>query len=378
MGFHLRRIYERPELQRPAVAAVEPANRTADDANSMASDRLRGNATPSGSNGAAKRTIRRADRSARTIRRRASPVPRTPLTAAQINARDSTCPLPRRAGTTPMSTAFSTFHALETQFQQRFSHGLETLVAFTWEKCLANSNGDFDAENGSEGNPMKYYFTPGFSEGRLRVRHSQSLHRYRHLSVAVRARATLAESRSAFANTRQLADHLYIPGAHGKAYNPTWGGASNICASPTATGCVPVTIAGLAPNSNDPANLSNAGGSITGYSRPSVLPGCQLIPDKQTVRPVVQPRVFRESGVAGGGPWLRFRQRSHRWITVHAVLDQSRRGAGEERSGSPRRNSSSSGPKDITSATTWCWMCRAARLRHPTRTALPVTARPGW
>jgi hypothetical protein len=39
---------------------------------------------------------------------------------------------------------------------------------------------------------------------------------------------------------------------------------------------VPATIAGVAPTSTDPANLSNAGGSITGYSRPSVLPGCNL------------------------------------------------------------------------------------------------------
>jgi len=32
----------------------------------------------------------------------------------------------------------------------------------------------------------------------------------------------------------------------------------------------------VAPTSTDPANLSNAGGAITGYSRPSILSGCNL------------------------------------------------------------------------------------------------------
>ena len=62
----------------------------------------------------------------------------------------------------------------------------------------------------------------------------------------------------------------------GQAFNPSWGGASNICASTVTTNCVPLSIAGVAPTSTDPANLSNAGGSVTGYSRPSVLSGCNV------------------------------------------------------------------------------------------------------
>jgi hypothetical protein len=92
----------------------------------------------------------------------------------------------------------------------------------------------------------------------------------------------------------------------GKAFNPTWGGASNICASPSATGCVPVTVAGLAPNSNDPANLSNAGGSITGYSRPSILSGCQVIPDKQTVGEWYNPACFVSPASPAVGPGYGF------------------------------------------------------------------------
>jgi hypothetical protein len=56
----------------------------------------------------------------------------------------------------------TTFNALEAQFQNRFSHGLQTLVAFTWEKCLGDSNGDFNAENGSEALPTNTSSIPGF------------------------------------------------------------------------------------------------------------------------------------------------------------------------------------------------------------------------
>ena len=69
------------------------------------------------------------------------------------------------------STGFSTFNALEAQFQKRFSHGLQTLVAFTWEKCLGDSNGDFNAENGSEGAPYQYFFNAQSVQGALRVQH---------------------------------------------------------------------------------------------------------------------------------------------------------------------------------------------------------------
>jgi hypothetical protein len=58
------------------------------------------------------------------------------------------------------------------------------------------------------------------------------------------------------------------------------------------TNCVPSTIGGVAPTSTDPANLSNAGGAITGYSRPSVLPGCNLIPSQQTISSWYNPACF--------------------------------------------------------------------------------------
>ena len=231
--------------------------------------------------------------------------PTTPPTPAQINARQY-MPFAAQGWNYSESTAFSTFHALEAQYQQRLSHGLETLVAFTWEKCLANSNGDFGAENGSEGNPVEYYFAPGLAKGVcsfdipkiFTVTAIYQLpfgHGMRHLNHGALS--------TVLGNWQTTYTFL---ARSGKAFNPTWGGASNICASPTATGCVPVAIAGLAPSSNDPANLSNAGGSITGYSRPSLLSGCQLIPANQTVGQWYNPACFVSPASPAVGPGYGF------------------------------------------------------------------------
>ena len=231
--------------------------------------------------------------------------PTTPQTPAQINARQY-LPFAAQGWNYSESTAFSTFHALEAQYQQRMSHGLETLVAFTWEKCLANTNGDFGAENGSEGNPVEYYFAPGLAKGvcsfdipkifTVTVVYQLPFgHGMRHLNHGALS--------TVLGNWQTTYTFL---ARSGKAFNPTWGGASNICASPTATGCVPVAIAGLAPSSNDPANLSNAGGSITGYSRPSVLSGCQLIPANQTVGQWYNPACFVSPSSPAVGPGYGF------------------------------------------------------------------------
>ena len=74
----------------------------------------------------------------------------------------------------------------EAQFQKRFSHGLQTLVAFTWEKCLGDSNGDFNAENGSEGAPYQYFFNAQLSKGCLHFRHPEGVQLERGLPTAVR------------------------------------------------------------------------------------------------------------------------------------------------------------------------------------------------
>jgi hypothetical protein len=231
--------------------------------------------------------------------------PGTPLTPNEINARQY-MPFAAQGWNYSESVAFSTFHSLQAQYQQRLTHGLQTLVAFTWEKCLANTNGDFGAENGSEGNPVQYYFAPRLAKGvcsfdipriftvtaSYQLPFGKGMHSLNHGVLA-----------AVFGNWQTMYAFL---ARSGKAFNPTWGGASNVCTSTSATNCVPVTIAGVAPNGNDPANLSNAGGTITGYSRPSILPGCQLIPEKQTVGQWYNPSCFVSPASPTVGPGYGF------------------------------------------------------------------------
>jgi carboxypeptidase family protein/TonB-dependent receptor-like protein len=51
--------------------------------------------------------------------------------------------------TTPTGT--STYNALETSFQRRFSNGLHSLVSYTWGKSIDDSSGYFNVENGAGG-----------------------------------------------------------------------------------------------------------------------------------------------------------------------------------------------------------------------------------
>ena len=174
------------------------------------------------------------------------------------------------------STGQATFNALEAQFQKRFASGLETLVAFTWEKCLGTSNGDFNAENGAEGNPYQYYFNQQLSKG-VCAYDVPLLFNWSSVYELPfgRGKRWLRSGPLSWIAGNWETNYSFLIRS-GQPYNPTWGGASSICASATATGCVPFSIAGVSPNSNDPANLSNAAGSITGYSRPSIVPGCNL------------------------------------------------------------------------------------------------------
>jgi hypothetical protein len=111
----------------------------------------------------------------------------------------------------------------------------------------------------------------------------------------------------------------------GTAFNPTWGGASNACTAATATNCVPTSITGVAPTSTDPANLSNAGGSITGYSRPSLLSGCNLT-GTQTVSQWYNPACFVSPSSLMVSPGYGFgnapigNMRSMRFINVDVAL----------------------------------------------------------
>ena len=201
--------------------------------------------------------------------------PTTPLSPTAINQKQY-MPFAAQGWNYSESIGYSNFNALEAQFQKRFSGGLETLVAFTWEKCLADTSGDFNAENGAEGNPNQYYFSPRLAYGpcafdipklftwtsvyQLPFGHGKKWLNHGFLSHVLGNWET---------------NYAFIARS-GQAFNPTWGGASNVCTTTATTNCVPTSIAGVAPTPTDPANLSNAGGSITGYTRPSLLAGCNL------------------------------------------------------------------------------------------------------
>jgi hypothetical protein len=251
--------------------------------------------------------------------------PTTPLTTNQISQLEY-MPFAAQGWNYSESTGFSTFEALEAQFQHRFSHGLQTLAAFTWEKCLGDSNGDYNAENGDEGAPYEYYFNGHLSKGfcaynvpllfnwstvyQLPFGRGQ---RWMTHGVASRALGNWEMNYSFLARS-------------GQAFNPSWGGASNICTTSTTTNCVPTSIAGVAPTSTDPANLSNAAGSITGYSRPDIVPGCNLKPAQQTVTEYYNPACFVSPSSLSVGPGYGFGDteiggmRTMRWINVDFAL----------------------------------------------------------
>ena len=251
--------------------------------------------------------------------------PGTPLTQPQI-AQLEYMPFAAQGWNYSESTGFSTFHALEAQYQKRLSHGLETVVAFTWEKCLGDSNGDFNAENGSEAAPYEYFFNGHLSKGvctfdipkifTFTTIYELPFGKGRHwLNHGVLSRVIGGWD----------TNYAFLARS-GQAFNPSWGGASNICASPTATGCVPASIAGVAPTSNDPANLSNAAGSITGYSRPSVLPGCNPKLSNPTVTEWYNPACFVSPASLAVGPGYGFGDtpigflRTMRWINMDVAL----------------------------------------------------------
>jgi hypothetical protein len=251
--------------------------------------------------------------------------PSTPLTPAQVNQRQY-MPFAAQGWNYSESVGFSTFHALEAQFQKRFSNGLETLVAFTWEKCLGDSNGGFNAENGSEGAPYEYYFNTRLSKGVCAFDVPKILNwsAVYHLPFG-RGMAMLNHGILSRVLGNWETNFSFLARS-GQAFNPSWGGASNICASPTATGCVPATIAGVAPTSTDPANLSNAGGSITGYSRPSVIPGCHVTVAHPSVSQWYNPACFVSPASLLVGPGYGFGDapigglRSMRWINLDFAL----------------------------------------------------------
>ena len=252
----------------------------------------------------------------------------TPLTPAAIVQREY-MPFAAQGWNYSESTGFSTYHALEAQYQKRFSHGLQTLVAFTWEKCLGDSNGDFNAENGAEGAPYEYFFNGRLSKGYCAF----DIPRLFNWSTVYelpfgRGKQMLNHGALSWILGNWSTNYSFLARS-GQAFNPSWGGASNACTATTTTGCVPLSVAGVAPVGTDPANLSNSAGAITGYSRPSVLPGCQIIPSNQNGSQWFNPACFVSPASPAVGPGYGFGDapigdlRSMRFINMDVALTKA-------------------------------------------------------
>ena len=249
--------------------------------------------------------------------------PTTPLTPNQINQRQY-MPFAAQGWNYSQSTGYSSFHALEAQYQKRFSHGLQTLVAFTWEKCLGDSNGDFNAENGSEAAPYEYYFKPSPSRGICTfdipklftwtsVYQLPSGHGQKWLSHGWMSRA--------FGNRET--NYSFIARS-GQAFNPSWGGASSICTA-SATNCVPATIGGVAPTSTDPANLSKCRRSDHRLQSAERAPGVPADHRTSNHLELVQPSLLRQSVISARRTGIRFWRRPHRQHAFHAIYQYGRR-----------------------------------------------------
>lgn len=65
-----------------------------------------------------------------------------------------------------LSTGTSTYNALETKFQRRFTNGFSTLVSYTWGKSIDTGSGYFNVENGpGGGSTLQNFHDPSSGRG---------------------------------------------------------------------------------------------------------------------------------------------------------------------------------------------------------------------
>ncbi len=199
----------------------------------------------------------------------------TPVTPAQAEETEY-LPFSATGWNYSESTGVSNYNALQAQYHQRFSNSLTTLVAYTWSKCLSTSNGWFNAENGDLSDPVEDFFNPSIAYGICGFDTPQELNISGVYNLPFgKGQHWLTRGLLAWTLGNWDADFSFQMRS-GQAFDPSWGGASGSCSATATANCVPTSIAGLATTSSDPASLSVPGSSYTGYSRPSVLPGCNV------------------------------------------------------------------------------------------------------
>lgn len=203
------------------------------------------------------------------------------------------------------STAFSNYNALQAQFQKRFSGGFETLVAFTWSKCLATSSGYFNAENGDENDPVEDFFNSSLAYGYCGFDIPKDFNWSGVYDLPFgKGEKWLTHGPVAWVLGNWQANFSFLLRS-GQAFDPSWTGASSICSATVTTNCVPISIGGLATTSSDPASLSVPGSSYTGYSRPSILSGCNIY-GGQSITQWYNPACFVSPASPSVGPGYGF------------------------------------------------------------------------
>jgi carboxypeptidase family protein/TonB-dependent receptor-like protein len=160
------------------------------------------------------------------------------------------------------STGYANYHALQAEFQRRFSNGLLALASYTWSKCLGVSSGWFNVENGTNGGTVtENYFNQNLSYGPCAFDIPQDV---------------------------TLSADYELPSGHGKKYL-THGPLSWVLGN-WETNLFFIGRSGqnfeVTNGSGDPAALSGSGGigktSVSGYDRPDVVPGQSLITSNQS------------------------------------------------------------------------------------------------
>ena len=113
--------------------------------------------------------------------------PTTPLTQAQITQNEY-MPFAAQGWNYSESIGFSTFHALEAQFQKRFSHGLRNAGGLHLGKMPGRFQRRFQRRERLRGCPVPILLQRSPLEGRLHVRHPEGAHPDRGVRTAVRNR----------------------------------------------------------------------------------------------------------------------------------------------------------------------------------------------
>jgi hypothetical protein len=144
------------------------------------------------------------------------------------------------------STGYSNYNALLVQFQKRFSTSLSSIVSYTWSKCLDNSSGFFNAENGTGGGSVvQNYFNPSNAYGVC----GYNIPNYLTWSTNY----TLPFGKNQKYLNSGLVSYLFGGFAINDVFQVRSGQPYNL------------TVGG------DPANISGDNGTVTGYSRPNLV-----------------------------------------------------------------------------------------------------------